>query len=408
MFRLAWIGLLPVLLSASTLAQTSLVVTEAGFLSVLDDNHPAVAERSQDVAMARARVVAASTLENPTLAVVREDPSGPVEQTDWSISWQIPERDRRLRIEAGEATVAAAEARLAQDLLALRLTMRQVYADWAIATARRERLSAQAAHVEALAARETTRAEGGEASGLEAHRLRLAAAGLQAKVALAEVAAETARSGALSWRPNLAAGARPVLPLLPQAPDLEQSHPLLRAAQADLGAAMLERQAAGRFVRSPEVVVGWQRQEAGPESVDGPILGFSWSVPLFARNQSEQALTEARVEAARARMEVVRREVAATRTAATATYQNLTTAVANARAALAGNEKMLTGAEAAFRHGETSLTDLLETLRSATESEMAVLDLHEAALAAHRKLSRLAGLHGVPDEPTHTTEESIP
>ena len=48
------------------------------------------------------------------------------------------------------------------------------------------------------------------------------------------------------------------------------------------------------------------------------------------------------------------------------------------------------GAEAAFRQGEAGLTDLLETHRSVTEAELAVLDLHEAALAAHRELERLA------------------
>ena len=32
--------------------------------------------------------------------------------------------------------------------------------------------------------------------------------------------------------------------------------------------------------------MGWQRQEVGPEAVDGPILGFAWSVPLFDRKES--------------------------------------------------------------------------------------------------------------------------
>ena len=58
---------------------------------------------------------------------------------------------------------------------------------------------------------------------------------------------------------------------------------------------------------------------------------------------------------------------------------------------------MLDGAEAAFRQGETGVTDLLETHRSVTEAELAMLDLHEAALAAHRELERLAASAGPAD-----------
>jgi outer membrane protein TolC len=66
---------------------------------------------------------------------------------------------------------------------------------------------------------------------------------------------------------------------------------------------------------------------------------------------------------------------------------------------------MLDGAEAAFRLGETSLTDLLETHRSAAEAELAVLELHQAALAAHRDLERLAGPESL--EPTPEPHDSI-
>jgi len=41
--------------------------------------------------------------------------------------------------------------------------------------------------------------------------------------------------------------------------------------------------------------------------------------------------------------------------------------------------------------GKRFNTDLLETLRSALEARLAVLDLHSAALAAHRDLELAAG-----------------
>lgn len=414
MHRLALAGLLPVLFAAPGVAQSPPIVTEAELLSVLDETHPAVAESVEALAAARARVVAASTLENPVAGVVREDPRGPVEQTDWTISWQLPHPGRRPGIDARREAVDAAAARLSQRLLRLRLEMREVYARWALAAVREQRLSALAKRVEALAEREAARAERGETSGLELHRLALAATALRSRVALAAAAGERARGEATSWFPAMPPGARPVLPALPPTPELDagnslERHPRVRAAEADLAAALLERAAAARFVASPELALGWQRQEAGAVSIDGPILGLTWSLPVFDRNRAERAAAEARISGARARLEQVRREVGAARAAGRAVFERLAGALDGAAMTLAASEQMLDGTEAAFRHGEASLTDLLETHRAVTEGELAVLDLHQAALAAHRELERLAGLAGPSDDPfTPTDQEPIP
>ncbi|HSL85039.1 MAG TPA: hypothetical protein VLF66_19865, partial [Thermoanaerobaculia bacterium] len=117
MSRFALAGLLPALLAVTAAAQNGPVVTEAEFLSALDASHPAVVERAEALALARARVVEAETFENPVAGVVREDPSGPVEQTDWTVSWQLPDRARRPEIESRGRAAGAAEARFAQDLL---------------------------------------------------------------------------------------------------------------------------------------------------------------------------------------------------------------------------------------------------------------------------------------------------
>ncbi len=411
MHRFAVAGLLPVLLVASAAAQQVHIITEADILRALDPDHdgvvhPAVAESSEALALARARILAASTRENPVLGVVREDPSGPAEQIEWTLSWQLPGTERRPRIAAREAAAGAAAARLQQQLLSLRLTMKEVFADWAFAVDRWITLEDQKRRVWELAGREKLRAERGEASGLEVHRLDLAVSVLRTRVALATATVEQAKARVASWFPALPSYAGPVLPELPELPELGEDHPLVRAAQGDLAAATLEREASGRFVRSPEVSLGWQRQEAGPESADGPVLGLAWSVPVFARNRAEKAVAEARVSGARARLERVRREVDSARSGARASFQLLATALGDARAALGENERMLDGTEAAFRHGEASLTDLLDTYRSVTESELAVLDLHQAALAAHRELERVAG--GAEPDPETNPHESDP
>lgn len=396
MHRYILAGLLPALVAASGGAQNRSIVTEAEFLSVLDGSHPAVVESLAERAAARAGVIEASTLENPVAGAMREDPSGAVEQTDWTLSWQLPDADRRPLIAARRESLAAAEARLEQRLRKLRLTMREVYADWALATAREELLMAQAERVEALARREAARAERGEASGLEVDRLELAAAALRSRAILAATASERLRAEAAAWHPILPTDARPVLPALSPVPDLSAPHPLVRAAEAELEAALAEQRAASRFVASPEIALGWQRQEDASDSIDGPILGLFWSVPLFERNQAERAYSETGVAVARGRLEQVRRQVGSTRAAARTAFERLSAGLEGARASLAARERMLDGSEAAFRQGEQSLTDLLETQRSVTEGELAVLDLHEAALAAHRELARLAGASSDP------------
>jgi len=388
MYRFFAAGLVPVLTAVVAGAQPpSPAVTEAEFLSVLKDTHPALAARSQDVATVRASVVAASLLDNPSVAVVREDP----EQTDLTVSWQLPRASRRLEIESAEQDVEAAEARFLTDALSLRLNLREVYAGWAVATARREHLAVQVRRVAELAGRESARAEKGETSPLDAHRLALATSVLKARWAFAETAVLEARSVAHGWAGALPADAVPVLPELPAPVALEGDHPRLAAAVAELRAAELALQAAGRFLPTPEVTAGWQRQTAGAASVDGPLLALTWSLPVFRRNQAGIARAEARRLAAEARMESVRREIGAERSGAVEAYRRLTEAYAEVSASLASNDKTVAGALAAFRLGEAAVTDLLETLRSTAESESAALDLYEAALAAHRNLERLAG-----------------
>lgn len=392
MHRLAMAGLIPVLFTAVSGAQPPpSVITEAEFLSALDEAHPAILARQRQVADARADIVAASTLANPQLGVVREDPSGPVRQLDVLLSWELPRPSRRPEIHAAERGADVAEAQLAEEVLELRLTMRRIYATWAVATARSQRLAAQVSRVDDLADRERSRAEKGETSGLEAHQLTLAAAGLRARLALAEAEVVTSRAAARVWRSDIDDHATPVLPALATATDPIGMHPREEAALAELDAASLANKAVGRYVLLPELIGGWQRQEVGPESLEGPVLGLAWAVPVFARNQAQRAQTDARALAAEAELELTRREVEAQRTGGLEAYRHLAEAASDAAISVNANERMLAGAVAAFGHGEADVTDLLTMLSLAFNSYMTALDLHEAALAAHRELERVTG-----------------
>ncbi len=382
---------LPSVAGGDTAAPTAVptVVSEDELLSALDPQHPAVIEKAQAIALAKAGVVAATTWQNPTLGLDYENPSGPQRQTEWTLSWQLPETSRRLHRQAREGYLDAAQARFDVDVAAIRSLVRESYAEWAVAARRRQHLSMQAQRLEALLQQQVARAEKGEASGLDARRLRLASAELRARLEMLQADIDTARAEISAWYPGLPADAEPSLPPLPPPPSLGEGHALLRAGRSEVAAAELERRLANRLVASPDLTLGWQRQEDGSQSSGGVLLGVGWSIPLFDRKRAEKAVAEAQLAAARGRLETLERQITPRRTAALASYQRLRTAATTAEQALADNNSMLQAATTAFQYGEADLTDLLDTQRAVTEAEETWLDLHQAALAAHRRLQQL-------------------
>jgi outer membrane protein TolC len=206
---------------------------------------------------------------------------------------------------------------------------------------------------------------------------------------------------------------------LPEAaPVSTAEHPRLAALRAELEAARLTERLAARILEMPEVIGGWQRQDAGAEVAEGPILGLAWAVPLFDRRRGERIAARARVEALEARFTLADREIAAARSSLLAAYAQLRAAAVDANEAAADSPGVVTAAMAAFRAGETALTDLLETLRSATAAEVAALELHAQALAAQRELERASpdpelATAGLPaasssDLPTTDSELGVP
>ena len=414
-------GLVPVLLVVSAApplgAQppetTGTELTEAEFLSALSEDHPAIALAERSVASARAEAMGSRLLANPILGVAREEPSSQAQQTDLTLRWRPLERRRKAGVDAAEARVESAQSGVTERRLEARLEMRRIYADWAVATARVEGFRAEVAQLGALVRREELRLERGETSGIAAGRLRLAQAQMAKRLALMEARTGTARAEALVWWPELPAATRPRLPD-PQAPEvarqlvaaMQSDHPRLLRAQLEARAAELEARSEQHVLDVPELLAGWQRQELAQGTLDGPIFGIHWTLPLLDRNQAERARARAEADAARLRADLVAREIGAGLQAAVSGYAGLHSALDAAQAVAAGNERLVAGAEASFRFGETDVTDFLTTLASTYEAEIAVLDLYEATLAQHRRLERLAGraleprsTGGHPEEP---------
>lgn len=412
----AWTGVLSVLSSSLALVATAAspgsMVTEADFLALLSTPHPALALRREAVGAAGAEVVATSALDNPALGASLENPSGDARQVDLFVSWQLPGPERRLRVDAAGQGLAAAEAGLADDLLILRRTLRAVYADWAQSAARVELLALYESRLTDLAQRERRRADRGESSGLEARRLALAAGEARSRLVLERAHLEQTRAAARAWRPDLPADAATTLPDLPTAEPAPTAssahHPRLRAAEARLAQSRLNRRAADRIFESPEISAGWQRQEAGGDAFTGPLLGLSWSLPAFDRKRAERALAQTHLESAEAHLEIVRRELAAQLDGAAAAFRHLRAGAGEARRRAADCDDLVAAAVAAFRLGEASVTDLLETLRATADAELAAIELHAAALAAHRDLELLTGTPARPPQPESSTPGEMP
>jgi outer membrane protein TolC len=222
---------------------------------------------------------------------------------------------------------------------------------------------------------------------LDARRLALAAGEARAELARIEAERSKASGMARAWRPDLPPDAAPELPPLAAAtPAAAADHPRLTALRAELEAARLNERLAARIVAMPEVVGGWQRQEAGAHVVEGPILGIAWPLPVFDRHRAQRAAARARVEALEAQLTLAERELAAGRSSLLDRYTALRAAAVSARETAADSPAVVVAATAAFQAGEAGLTDFLDTLRSAVAAETAALELHGEALAAQREL----------------------
>jgi outer membrane protein TolC len=376
-------------------------VSEAEFLAVAADA-PVLRALRERTALAEAEALGARAVDNPRLVADREAPSPGTEQIDAAISWQPPRLDRRrLTIAATGAGVTAAQARLEQERLAVRLAMREAFARWAVAEQRNASVVELARRLESLALAQRRRAQAGEVSGLAARRIETAAAEAKGELARSGAELATARAAALAWRPDLPQDSRPQLPELPPPLSLATppvTHPELAALEAELAQARLERDAAARVLELPQILAGWQRQRSELGVVaEGPLIGLEWPLPLFDRGRAERARGEARADALDARLQATRERLAATRDGAVGAYLALRDGARDASTAAEIASPMVEAALASFGAGETTVTDLLDTVRQAAAARLQALELHAASLAAQRELERTLGEEIAPE-----------
>ena len=386
-----WVVLLAVILPGGAFAQVR--VSESDYLAVLTKDYPGLSISAEQVGVAQAERTRAGLLLNPTLSVERESPRDSPEQLTGQISWTPPLDGRRgAAVRAANAGLRAATHRSEADQLLLRSELRQAFAEWAISFERDQIVETHLTLIRRMAEQMRARVTSGEESGLAAKRLALAALEVEAEAARTSASARRARASAFAWNGSLAPDAQPALPILPDAGDT-LAPPMradLLARNYEVEQADWQLRASKRFLQFPEIAFGWQRIHDDIDT-EGPVLGLSWPLPLFDRLQPERIEASTRLAAARARLQLSTARAQAELVASRSSYVLLRQSAVGAMRTAGESLSVVESATATFRLGESRLTDLLETLRSALSARLAALDLYAAALEAHRSLELAVG-----------------
>ncbi len=372
-------------------------VTEEAFLAALDGSHPAARARAGELGAAQADRRRAELLSDPRLEIEREELESAERETVWGVAWTPPVDGRRgLAIRAADAAVEAEQGRLAASLLDLRREVREAYADWAAGEVRVDTLSEHAARLGALAERMRQRTEAGEESRLDTGRLTIAHESSVAALSEARATTVGARARLAVWlideRLDLSTveSVRPELPDVPAGLDPGLT-PDLRVARSRVDQAAAVELHSRRVAAAPEILVGWKSVEATSTDLEGPVVAVSWTVPILDRRRADRMAAESAVAAAAAHQDWVTRRAAGDLAAAVAAYEGLRQAALSAGSSGANLDAVAIAATAAYEQGETTVTDLLDSLRAVVEARLRTLDLYSAALEAHRQLEVAAG-----------------
>ncbi len=379
-------------------------VSEDVFLAAVDAAHPAARSLSGELGAAEARRLHASLLDDPWLELTREDPEEVARETTWGLAWTPPIDGRRSKaMRAAEAGVEVETHRLEARLVELRSDVREAYAAWATGEARSSLLAEHSGRLEELARRMRNRAEAGEESVLAAQRLEIASRSAGISLSEARAVAARSRETAAAWLlddgPKLTS-MKPELPALPEAPAeldsrVAESRPDVLAAHSEVERAESLGQLSRRVLEAPELLLGWKSIEndlpGGGGDFGGPVFGLGWRVPLFDRRRADRLEAESALAAAAAGEEWAARRARSELAAALAAYEEFRQSALAAQTELGGLDGVARAAEASFEAGESTVTDLLDTLRALLDARLAALDLYSSALEAHRQLEVAAG-----------------
>jgi cobalt-zinc-cadmium efflux system outer membrane protein len=391
------------LLSAVVCLPTAGSAAELGLAAFLDrvrEQDPRVAVWRAEQTTADAEVVSAGGFENPSLAWERahvRPGDGGAAEDDFVVTLPMEMLDlsgRRARaVRAAEAGRAAVDAQVewarverGADAASLYFTVLHACAVAADAAEARGRLDTLAADLRA-------RVAAGDAAAFDADRL-------DAEVAVFTDEAQDATTRCESGQLRLGGEVgldrvRPTEPLvLPataavvETAPADPDHPGLVAARAERAAAAEVRARADRAWVPPIRLIG------GARRVDddlGYIAGLTLDLPLSSPEPGEAERAAARVARSEAALGTEERRLAVEVSAAAWALSGRRAAAARAEAHRAQAEALLPRAVSAWREGERSLVELLDTQRQVYQARLRVLDRQLAVRLADIHLNRARG-----------------
>lgn len=362
---------------------------------------PDLAAAQAAIAQARGELLAARAYPRPWLEIgaarARGD-DGRGTESEVAVRQPLDLFGRRAaRRQVAEAAVAAEESTREQVALSLRGLVRIAFAEAAaaeraLATARED--LAAAAELDQLVSR---RADLGEAREVDRLRFGIERQRAEARVDTLEVARRAARraleilaGGALPANAELVMEAAPPgAPPLDVALALVERHPQIRVADAVLR----QREAELRLAlanRRPDIEIGVAREEELDKVANGAQVGIG--IPLFGWNRGAIAAARAAVERARAERAAVVRELSAEISTVHAELEATTKRLQRLEHELLPRSRRgVEIAELAFRHGETSLLDLLDVRRTHIALQQEQLEALREMAAAQARLEQLTG-----------------
>ncbi|EPE62026.1 outer membrane efflux family protein [Exiguobacterium sp. S17] len=343
---------------------------------------------------------------NPNISVYAENfagssPYGGYGRGETTLQYNHPFElpgKRSSRIAAGEAGVAAAQARGVEGRLIYAYDLARAYATAEIAE-RRIALAEDEVE-EAQADLKLARALVG--AGKEA-RLRQLQAETEVNTLAADLAGRQAdRSAALAQLSAIAGADTPftglsesLLGRLDRRPAMGPPDPMLsaavRAAQAERDAAA-KRVVAQRKYAMPDVTaqIGVRRLEI--DNATALVAGVSLPLNLFDRNRGNIAAAEADLRGAEARERASRLEAQAASSSAVALVSAADARVAAAERTMATANETYRLARVAYEAGKSPLIELLAARRGLGVARGVVVDAQSARLNAYANLARLQGL----------------
>jgi cobalt-zinc-cadmium efflux system outer membrane protein len=420
------------LLATATRAVAQVPVTRAEAERAALAAGARIALARADSAVARAQLITARAIPNPTAGFTRSE-AVPKRHINVDIPIDAP-WTRGPRVASANASVRAARLRLLSERAAALLEVDTTYTR-ALAADARLRLSRQTARdADSLRKMTVARRDVGDASDLDVD-LATVTAGQQANVAatdaltymsmvltvqtlmgipadsivivladslrLAPAATETMLRSIDSTADVILPPAAPAAPaMLPvtvpsqtvSQPPTMGATPSVAAAEASLQAAELAVRAERRnVIPFPTLILGLEWDDAAevPPNRKMPLIGFSIPVPLFNRNQGPIATAEA--ERARASA-----TLAATRLAARQRFVEGLRERESLRARVARDQELVVRAErvaakslTAYREGASALPAVLEARRTAREVLGQYIDDLAALLTIQAELRAL-------------------